>query len=208
MPKSAAKKIAIFSIIFLGVFFVVYRASVFRISQNFYEVDPGKLYRSAQLSQDELKNFIDKYQIKTVISLRGYPPKKVLWNDIDEMQNLEKLNVQFIPIDLDDNFYPGRAEALKVMNTLQKGPYPILIHCRVGSDRTGMVAAMYEKFIKNSSDEKALDQLRFKYWHVRFLRPAMSEFIKKVTSLDWLKSDYNECLPQFANLRNPDYVCH
>lgn len=207
MFKHSVEKLFIFICLFIIFAAWVYRTSVFRISQNFYEVEVGQLYRSAQLSQQEMKEFIGKYQIKTVISLRGYPPREVMGNSINEMENLKNLNVQFVPIDLDDNYYPSQANALKIIEALEKSTYPILIHCRVGSDRTGMVAGMYKKFIKNKTDEEALDQLQFKYWHVRALRPAMSNFIKKVPTLDWLKKNYNECLPEFADLRNPDYVC-
>src|SRR5690242_684397 len=50
-----------------------WQSSIVRLSKNFYEVDPGKFYRSAQLSPTELKDVVDKYGIKTVISLRGAP---------------------------------------------------------------------------------------------------------------------------------------
>lgn len=207
MVQLSVKKIVIILIIFLVVVGVAYRMSVFRITENFYEVDSGKLYRSAQLSSDELNEYIKKYQIKTVLSLRGYPPTQILSYDTNEIENLPKMNVKFIPVDLDDNYYPSKEDVKKIMQALTDGPYPILIHCRVGSDRTGMVSAMYEKFVKGKSNEEALDQLRFKYWHVRKFRPAMSEFVRKVVDKDWLMNQYNECLPEFSDLRNPEHVC-
>lgn len=182
--------------------------SVYRITKNFYTVDDGKLYRSAQLSDHELYEIIQKYQIKTVLSLRGYPPKKILWHNTDETENLPKLGIHFVPIDLEDSYYPSKEDTQRIVHILEEGPYPILVHCRVGTDRTGMVSAMYEKFILNKPTEEALEQLRFKYWHASYFRPAMSQFLRKVPDLAYLKNTYNECLPEFSDLRNPDYVCH
>jgi hypothetical protein len=45
--------------------------SIFRISKNFYEIDPGKYYRSAQLTKFELEDVVKRHGIKTVISVRG-----------------------------------------------------------------------------------------------------------------------------------------
>ncbi|RLB21151.1 MAG: hypothetical protein DRG76_09645 [Deltaproteobacteria bacterium] len=38
---------------------------------NFHAVEEGILYRSAQLDKDELVKYIDKYQIKSILNLRG-----------------------------------------------------------------------------------------------------------------------------------------
>jgi len=38
---------------------------------NFHAITPGEAYRSAQLDHDELKHYIRKYHIKSIINLRG-----------------------------------------------------------------------------------------------------------------------------------------
>src|SRR5262245_58159882 len=43
------------------------------LARNQHVVVPGRFYRSAQLSPDELKQFVTRNNIRTVINLRGRP---------------------------------------------------------------------------------------------------------------------------------------
>jgi len=38
---------------------------------NFHEVSKGTVYRSAQLDEDELAEYIDRYGIRSILNLRG-----------------------------------------------------------------------------------------------------------------------------------------
>ena len=196
----------ILSFVFLLVVGVMYRSSVFRISQNFAVVEDQKLYRSAQLTDDELKQVIEKYHIKTVISLRGSPAASKWYSREEDF--LKKQNVQFEPINLSDDYYPDQEQIRMILNVFKTRSFPMLVHCRVGADRTGMVSALYQRFFMNESLEKSLEQLSFRYWHVRFLHPAMTAFVEKAKSINWLLTDYNVCSSDFADYRKADYVCH
>lgn len=196
----------ILSFVFFLVVIVMYRSSVFRISQNFAVVEDQKLYRSAQLTDEELQQVIEKYQIKTVISLRGSPAASKWYSREEDF--LKKHDVQFEPINLSDDYYPNQEQIRMILNVFKTKSFPMLVHCRVGADRTGMVAALYQRFFMNQSLEKSLEQLSFRYWHVRFLHPAMSAFVEKAKSADWLLTDYNVCSSDFADYRKADYVCH
>lgn len=183
----------------------MYRSSVFRISQNFNVVDEGKLYRSAQLNEAELEELIQKYHIKTVISLRGKPGETFWYQGTQE--ELSKYGVKFHYLGISDDFYPDQDQVRKIFDVFKSENYPILVHCRVGADRTGMISALYKKLILKSSEEEAREQLSFKYWHVQAFHPAMNLFVGKVKSLDWLMNDYNICLPEFADYRGPKNAC-
>ena len=42
-----------------------------QLTGNFNAVVPGEIYRSAQLTPDQLSGYIGAYNIKTIINLRG-----------------------------------------------------------------------------------------------------------------------------------------
>ena len=52
-----------------------------QVLNNFHEVIPGEMYRSAQLSDGELTMYVKKYNIKSVINLRGENPTKDWYNN-------------------------------------------------------------------------------------------------------------------------------
>lgn len=165
--------------------------STVRLTKNFYEVDKGKFYRSAQLTPDELQEAIDIYDIKTVISLRGGSPDSYWFND--EVSVLNKNAVQFHPINLSMDSFPSKENLNEILRLFRESPKPILVHCRSGTDRTGMVSALYQIEEMGKSKEEALKQLSFKYWYVEAFHPAMTEFIRVYDGNEWAKSRYQPC---------------
>lgn len=189
--------IALFAIGLLGC--GVAYTSYLRITKNFYEVDPGKFYRSAQLTKSELDDVISKYGIKTVISLRGSPPS--FFGEEAEAETLSKHGVSFYPFALEMDYFPEKENLVKILDLYRDAPKPILLHCRSGADRTGMASALYVLEEMGRSKEEALQQLSFKYWHVRSFHPAMAEFVKIFESRSWAESSYSSC-------SYPKYVEH
>lgn len=198
-------KITISLILFIAFAAFIYRTSVFRISKNFEVVDEGKLYRSAQLTTAELTETIAKYHIKTVISLRGSPGATSYYET--EADTLKRLNIQFVPVALSDEYYPNENELKEIFHQFDHGQYPMLIHCRVGADRTGLIAALYQRSYMNKSLEESLQQLSFKNWHVPLFKPAMTKFLKKFKGVNWVMTEYHVCAPEFDDYRENDYVC-
>lgn len=199
MAVKTKKILTGFAIVF-GVFVVyAYYTSVYRISQNFYEVDPGKFYRSAQLAPDELKEVIAKYGIKTIISLRG-APTGFSWMR-EEVEIAKSNNINFVDLGFTIHYFPTNRHLKRLAETLKTAERPILVHCRTGSDRTGEVSAIYEVEFMGKSKEQAIeDQLRFKYWHVRAFHPAKAELVRQWQGLDWAIEKYDLCsqFPEWA----------
>ena len=191
--------------LFLGFAAYVYRTSVFRITKNFETVDHDKLYRSAQLTTSELDQIVKDHNIKTVISLRGWPNKTKYYDAEDK--TLKRLNVKFVPLDFDDRYYPPEKELRELLTTFEKGSYPMLIHCRVGADRTGLAAALYQQIYMNKSVDESLKQLTFANWHVPLFKPAMTDFVRKFKGSSWAKNEYRICDPEFSKYREIGYDC-
>jgi len=199
-------KLIIGFVLFVAFAAYIYRTSVFRITKNFDVVDEGKLYRSAQLTTSELEETVRQYHIKTVISLRGSPGRTDYYEP--EADTAARLKLNFVPIPMSDNYYPLESEMKEVFGVFQDPKnYPILIHCRVGTDRTGMIAALYQRVYMGKSTDEALDQLTLAHWHMRLFRPAMSDFVRKFKDLNWVLNDYKLCSPEFSKYREPGYDC-
>ncbi|MBC7740978.1 MAG: tyrosine-protein phosphatase [Bdellovibrionaceae bacterium] len=192
-------------IIFILFAAYIYKTSVWRISQNFDVVEPNRVYRSAQLDEKELVEIIDKYQIKTVISLRGSPQKTMFYEAEEPI--IFKKGVHYEYMMLSDDHFPEPLLIQHILDIFSTKQYPMLIHCRVGADRTGMIAGIYQKIINKKSLEESLEQLTFRNWHVQFLHPAMSAFVREAKDYDWLMKDYDLCNPAYAAYRKPEYVC-
>ena len=59
--------IVLTAVLFLPASYFVYMEE----QGNFHVITPGEAYRSAQLDQDELRHYTRKYNIKSIINLRG-----------------------------------------------------------------------------------------------------------------------------------------
>lgn len=186
------KKAIFFLVLFLAFAGYIYRTSVVRISKNFHEVDPGKFYRSAQLTPEEMQEVINKYGIKTVISLRG-APENSYWVP-GQKEILAKNAVEFIPLGWTTDYFPDKDDLKNYIEALDKSKYPILVHCRQGADRTGEATAIYAIEKMGMSNEKAVEEfLSFKYWHVPIFHPAKSEFVKRYQGKEWALTKYDPC---------------
>lgn len=118
--------------------------------KNFYKVSE-EVYRSAQPDRKDMKK-IENMGIKTVLSLREYN------DDKDEAKDT-KLILKHVKMNAGKIKDKEIIEALKIIKNSDK---PILVHCWHGSDRTGVVVAMYRIVFQNVSKEKAIEELKDK----------------------------------------------
>ncbi|MDF0533598.1 tyrosine-protein phosphatase [Shewanella yunxiaonensis] len=139
-------------------------AGFLRITGNFHTVISGELYRSAQPTLKDIANYQKIYGIKTIINLRGEHKGK-LWYD-NEIAESQKLNIKHINFGMSDGRDLSDTDAQAIIYLLRHAEKPILIHCRAGADRSGLVAALYEAAIAKNSEEIAEAQLSFRYGHV------------------------------------------
>ena len=182
-------------ILFLSTCGFIYHASTFRVIKNFHVVEPGKFYRSAQLTGEEFEDVVRRYGIKTVINLRGSKPGQ-WWYD-DEASALAKLGVRLESVGFFTEHVPSAVQLTKYTELLREVPRPILVHCRAGSDRTGEATAMYIMDYMNGSREQALTALTFQYLHVELFQPAKRYFIEHYRGPEWAAHGYDPCSAEF-----------
>ncbi|MES9992145.1 MAG: tyrosine-protein phosphatase [Candidatus Thiodiazotropha sp.] len=114
---------------------------------NFYRLS-NEVYRSKQ-PDDEDMSALEAMGMRAILNLREHH------SDEDEARG-NRLKLYRVPVnagDIDDDFV---VQALQVIAESEK---PILIHCWHGSDRTGVVAAMYRMVFQEWTREQAIDEL-------------------------------------------------
>jgi len=171
--------------------FALWRVSV----HNEDVVEPGKLYRSGQLTVPQLREDIAQNGIRTVINLRG-ENKSSPWYQ-DEVAACQSLGVQHIDVHLSAKHLPPPVEVNKLLDALQTAPRPILVHCLSGSDRTGLAASIFLIDQEHVPWKQAEDALSWRFGHFA-LYPyfEMDEFIQLYgqsanPSLNsWARHDY------------------
>jgi len=155
------------------------------LGSNFHEVLPGKVYRSAQPTPDELHEVIATYGIRTVVNLRGCC-SAFSWY-LDECRVTHKNDVAQEDICLSAGRLPSVSELRRFALVLDHAEYPLLLHCRRGADRTGLAAAVVLLWHEEIDVDTACRQLGLRYGHVPIGRPAhLDGFFALYT--DWLKA--------------------
>jgi undecaprenyl-diphosphatase len=144
---------------------------------NFHEITQGEAYRSAQLQRSELGHYIKKYGIRSILNLRGRNPDEQWY--IDEIAVSTEHKVAHWDIALSSSREPTEEDVSKILEVFKTAPRPILIHCRAGADRSGLVAAMWKVYIDKESKVNAGKQLTIWYGHIPIWTYPMDSFFKK-----------------------------
>lgn len=117
-------------------------------SFKLFEMSPT-LYRSA-LPEPQNLAVLEHLQVRTVVSFVKDDDRAWLGNS--------GINLVNIPLHADR---VNDADVLYVLNTLQLAETrgPVLMHCKHGSDRTGLMAAMFRTVIQGWSKQEALSEM-------------------------------------------------
>lgn len=133
---------------------------------NIHTVEPGELYRSATLSQSTLARLVGERGIRTIVNLRGDEDSD--WFAA-ERGLAAKNGIDLLSFHLSAKDIPARKTLEEIVFVLQTAPRPILVHCKSGSDRTGLIAAIYDYALSGKTAEQAARQLSFDYGHFPWL---------------------------------------
>lgn len=134
-----------------------------QVQRNFHPITQGEAYRSAKLDRDKLEYYIKKYNIKTIVNLIGEDPHKPWYRD--EIQVCTEHNIKHYDVSLSATHEPTDEDARKLVEIFKTAPRPVLIHCKGGSDRSGLVAAMWKVIVDKAPKSEAGKQLSILYGH-------------------------------------------
>ena len=145
--------------------FAYYRWQYNRMKRLRVVVD-GKVYRSGQMTADGLDGAVRRFGFRTIINFQDELPDPELAPDLLESEYCEQRGIryEFIPPDLidhwmADNWRPRAATRfLEIMD--DPANYPVLLHCRAGLHRTGILTAVYRREYQGWSLLQAVHEMR------------------------------------------------
>lgn len=157
----------------------------------------GDMYRANQPSPKQIAKYADM-GIKTIINLRGESPKGfyLLEKEACEQHGITLIDYRMYSRDV--HTVEAIIGARDLFETIE---YPALMHCKSGADRTGIMGVLYKHFHLDEPIEQALEQLRFRYLHVKHGKTGMLGFFfneyldyKKdndISFIDWVENVYD-----------------
>lgn len=118
---------------------------------NLYRVTPA-FYRSAQPNKEAFAALANQVGIRTVVSLR------VFYSDKPFTQGLPLRLATPIPMHTWHIEWEDVVKALKEVRRASPQA-PVLVHCRRGADRTGLITALYRVLYEGWCKDAAIDEM-------------------------------------------------
>ncbi len=175
-------------------------------SCRFYEVDPGRLYRSPQPSAADIERYVNENGIKTIINLRGESVGS-RWYD-QELAAANQYGVKLVNIGMSAKRLPHRKDLIKLLDTFETAQKPMLVHCMAGVDRTGEASAIYEMLYMGKTKEIALEMLTPLFGHFEQIMPAKRYFIRDLwVDEAWAREIYDPCEQNYKYYDKKDPAC-
>ena len=132
----------------------------------------GGMYRENQPSPKRIAQLADE-GIKTILNLRAESPKGfyLLEEEACEAHGITLVNFRVYSRDV------HTAEKIRAAKELfPMLDYPVMMHCKSGADRTGFMGVLYRHFHMGDTIEQAMEQLSFKYLHIKEGKTGMLDF--------------------------------
>ena len=125
---------------------------------NLHVVEPGQVYRSSRMSPEALTKVIQANGIRSVLSLIG--------RNRAESDTVQRLGAEYFDVSLSDRHEVTDEQFEEIFAIIRRAPRPLLIHCKAGADRVGLVASLYRYAIEGQSAAVADQELTIRYGHL------------------------------------------
>lgn len=151
--------------------FVYYREG-YNYAKRLREVTPGVFYRSGQLTVAGFTDAVAQYHIRTIINAQDEFPDPDLAisyfgrSTIKETELCRQLGVRYVHLPPDliprRQIPAHRPAAIDRFLAILDDPasYPILVHCKAGLHRTGVLTAVFRMEYQGWTQQQAIQELR------------------------------------------------
>jgi tyrosine-protein phosphatase SIW14 len=187
--RSWAMSIALAAFMILAPYH--YYRYVLEHSKRLRPIEDGLVYRSGCLTADGFRDAIQSRKIKTVITFWDEDPDPDLPKShfnpatIKESELCKSLGVdyRFIHVKLSDDYlFGGKIDAIEQFLAImdKEESYPVLIHCKAGLHRTGVMGAIYRMEYNGWTRQDAMRELRghgFGYWTANRSNPYIEQYV-------------------------------
>lgn len=133
---------------------------------NFHAVIAGEVYRAAQPTAADIARYAKEEGVKSIINLRGGNPGDDWYRE--EIAASEAAGVTHYDFRMKASRELTDEQVQQLVTLMREAPKPVLIHCKSGSDRTGLAAALYLREVAGRGEAEAGEQLALRYGHMPY----------------------------------------
>lgn len=123
----------------------------------------GEAWRSAQPAPHQIRR-LAREGIRTIVNLRGERECGSYWLEIEACK---RYGVKLVNYQVRSRAAPTFEEIKGAQHLFEEVEYPILIHCKSGADRAGLMSVLYRIFREGVPIAEAKNELSLKYGHFR-----------------------------------------
>ncbi len=163
---------------------------------NRHQIAPGA-WRSAQPSPGQIAYYARK-GIKTIVNLRGERDCGSYRLQVDACR---RHGIKLVNFELRSRMVPAAEVIHEARNLFNKLEYPILLHCKSGADRAGLMSALFMFLKEGKPIEEAAKQLSLKFGHFKqsetgvldylFARYMADNEAEPMSFFEWLETRYD-----------------
>jgi protein tyrosine/serine phosphatase len=138
--------------------------------------------------------------IRTIVNLRGERQCGSYWLERDACA---KHGIQLVNYQVRSRAAPSKEELWGAKHMLDRVEYPILMHCKSGSDRAGLMSVLYKHLKLGVPVAEAKRELSLRYGHIRqsdtgildafFERYLADTAAHPMAFFDWVDQVYDPC---------------
>jgi protein tyrosine/serine phosphatase len=171
---------------------------IFRIFYNNRHRISPQAWRSAQPAPHHIA-WAARRGVKTVVNLRG--EEQTFGTRFLEQEACDRHGLALANVRLRSRAAPSRAEFRAMRDLIETVEFPILIHCKSGADRAGLMAVMVSHLHDGKPVSEAVQQLSWRFGHVSaaetgvidavFERYLKAEQETGIAFWDWMENVYD-----------------
>ena len=136
---------------------------IFRLAYlNLHAVD-AFAWRAAQPAPHQIAS-LARRGVRTIVNLRGVRYCGSYWL---EQKACMRANVRLVDYQVRSRAAPSKEEIRGARDIFESVEYPILMHCKSGADRAGLMSALYLILKRGVPAEEAKRQLSLRFGHIR-----------------------------------------
>ncbi|MGC1584644.1 MAG: sulfur transferase domain-containing protein [Rhodomicrobium sp.] len=180
---------------YFDLFFVDHH--VFRaVYANRHQIAPG-VWRSAQPSPGQIAYYARK-GVKTIVNLRGERDCGSYRLQVDACR---RHGIKLVNFELRSRMVPAAEVIHEARNLFNNLEYPILLHCKSGADRAGMMSALFMFMKEGKPIEEAAKQLSLKFGHFKKSETGVLDYLferyiadneaEPMSFFEWLETRYD-----------------
>jgi protein tyrosine phosphatase (PTP) superfamily phosphohydrolase (DUF442 family) len=163
---------------------------------NRHRVSDG-VWRSAQPAPHHIRS-LARDGIRTIVNLRGNRVCSSYWLELDACR---RHGITLIDFQVRSRAAPSREELRAARELFERVEYPMLMHCKSGADRAGLMSALYRFCREQVPIEQARRALSLRFGHIRqgstgildyfFERYLADTVDRPIPFFDWVESVYD-----------------